>query len=96
MAETSDALVRGTTSETAADRHDRLLTLPPSAKFAFEVLEFEPGLSRGEAADRTRLSARTTRFALHALTEAGLVEKAVYLPAARERIYTPKPVVEEV
>lgn len=69
----------------------RLREQPPSAKLVFKVLELEPGLTQGDIAERTRLSARTTRHALSLLTDADLVVKEVYVPDARKRVYTPRP-----
>jgi len=84
-----------TASETTADRRERLLDLPPSAKLVFKILEFEAGLTQQEIAERTRLSTRTTRHALAMLKDDELVEEEVYIPDARKRVYTPKPVTVE-
>lgn len=84
-----------TASETATDRRERLLDLPPSAKLVFKILELEAGLTQQDIAERTRLSTRTTRHALAMLKEDELVEEEVYIPDARKRVYTPKPVAEE-
>ncbi len=84
-----------TASETAVERGERLLDLPPSAKLVFKILEIEAGLTQQEIAERTRLSTRTTRHALAMLKDDELVEEEVYIPDARKRVYTPKPVTEE-
>lgn len=82
-----------TDSETTTEqRRRRLLDLPPSAKLAFKVLELASPLTQQEIAERSRLSARTTRHAIGMLKEEGLVDERVYIPDARKRIYEPRSV----
>lgn len=69
----------------------RIESLPPSAKLAYKVLEYESPLTQGEVRERSRLSKRTTRHALRILKEAELVEESVYPLDARKRLYAQRP-----
>ena len=77
---------------TPEQRRARLDELPPSAKLVFKVLETEAPLTQSEIAEKSRLSKRTTRYALSELTDADLVEEDVFIPDARKRVYSPLPV----
>jgi DNA-binding MarR family transcriptional regulator len=66
--------------ETVAD-------LPASAKLVARVLEHEGTLSGTEIAEETRLPARTVRYAVGRLGEAGVVSEAFSLRDAREKRY---------
>ena len=78
--------------------------LPPSAKLVVKVLEYDGALTQKAIVEQSRLSQRTVRDALDRLVEAGLVEKDIYIPDARQNIYrlalgeedaeTPETVVE--
>ena len=72
-------------SETLAD-------LPPSAKLVYKVLEYDAPLTQPQLRERTRLTERTTRHAISILTEAEVVDEAVYPPDARMRQYRPRSV----
>lgn len=85
---------RTETADQREQRRERLLDLPPSAKLVFRVLEYDGRLTQQEIASRSRLSTRTTRHALSKLKDADLVDEEVYIPDARKRVYTPKPVTE--
>lgn len=78
--------------ESPEERAARLRELPPSAKLVFTVLEAESPLTQSQIADRSRLSKRTTRHALSELDDAELVERRVFVPDARKRLYSPLPV----
>nr|WP_276306749.1 helix-turn-helix domain-containing protein [Halomarina sp. PSR21] len=75
-----------------AARYERLLELPPSAKLVYLVLDREGPLTQQQLCERTRLSARTARYALTDLHAADLVDHSVYLPDARKRLYQATPV----
>jgi DNA-binding MarR family transcriptional regulator len=66
---------------------DAIRELPPSAKLVFKVLEYNGGLTQKGIVERSRLSQRTVRDALDRLDGAGLVEKEVYIPDARQNLY---------
>jgi DNA-binding MarR family transcriptional regulator len=69
-----------TMTETIAD-------LPPSAKLIYKCLEENEGLTQRELAAESRLSARTTRYALDRLQTAGLVDASTDLRDARRKRY---------
>lgn len=62
--------------------------LPPSAKLVLKVLEYNGGLTQKRIVEHSRLSQRTVRDALSRLREAGVVEKEIYIPDARQSLYT--------
>jgi DNA-binding MarR family transcriptional regulator len=61
--------------------------LPPSAKLVLKVLEYDGGLTQKGIVEESRLSQRTVRDALDRLVEAGVVEKDIYIPDARQNLY---------
>lgn len=67
---------------------DPLKELPPSAKLVLKVLEYNEGLTQKELVEASRLSQRTVRDALTRLREQDLVEENLYLPDARQNLYT--------
>jgi len=80
------------TDVTPDQRRARLDELPPSGKLVYKVLEMEAPLTQSEIAAKTRLSKRTTRYALSELTDADLIDEEVFIPDARKRVYTPRAV----
>ncbi|GGN08562.1 MarR family transcriptional regulator [Halarchaeum nitratireducens] len=62
--------------------------LPPSAKLVLKVLEHEGALTQKDIIERTRLSQRTAREALERLQENDVVEKEMYIPDARQDLYS--------
>lgn len=66
---------------------DTIRDLPPSAKLVLKVLEYNGGLTQKQIVERSRLSQRTVRDALDRLLDAGVVEKDIYIPDARQNIY---------
>ena len=62
--------------------------LPPSAKLVLKVLEYNGGLTQKEIVNKSRLSQRTIRDALERLQERNIVEKNIYVPDARQNLYT--------
>jgi len=62
--------------------------LPPSAKLVLKVLEHEGALTQKDIIERTRLSQRTAREALERLQEHDVVEKEMYIPDARQDLYS--------
>ena len=62
--------------------------LPPSAKLVLKVLEYNGGLTQKQIVDKSRLSQRTVRDALDRLQERTIVEKNIYIPDARQNLYT--------
>jgi len=75
-------------------RFERLLTLPPSAKLVYLVLDHEGPLTQQQLCDRTMLSARTARSAVTELEDVGLVTEEVYLRDARKKLYQAQPVTK--
>jgi DNA-binding MarR family transcriptional regulator len=61
--------------------------LPPSAKLVLKVLEYNGGLTQKQIVEKSRLSQRTVRDALDRLQGAGVVEKDIYIPDARQNLY---------
>lgn len=66
---------------------DGLREMPPSAKLVFVTLRYEGALTQTELAESSLLPARTVRYALDALREAGIVEERLYIQDARKRLY---------
>jgi DNA-binding MarR family transcriptional regulator len=66
---------------------DIIADLPPSAKLVVKVLEYNGGLTQKRIVERSRLSQRTVRDALSRLEDAGIVEKEIYIPDARQNLY---------
>lgn len=62
--------------------------LPPSGKLVLKVLEYNGGLTQKQIVEKSRLSQRTVRDALDRLQEQGIVEKNIYIPDARQNLYT--------
>jgi DNA-binding MarR family transcriptional regulator len=62
--------------------------LPPSAKLVLKVLEYNGGLTQKQIVDKSRLSQRTVRDALDRLQDRTIVEKNIYVPDARQNLYT--------
>ena len=69
---------------------DVVSDLPPSAKLIAKVLEYNGTLTQSKLADKSRLSARTTRHALTELDKAGVVDSEISLADARQRLYSLK------
>ena len=69
--------------------------VPPSAKLVLKVLEYNDGLTQKEIVDRTRLSQRTVRDAVKRLQDRGIVEKGIYVPDARQNLYTLSEAVDD-
>ena len=62
--------------------------LPPSAKLVAKVLEYDGGQTQSQLAEETLLPARTVRYALTRLEDAGAVDSRFSFNDARKRIYT--------
>ncbi|MBS3761101.1 helix-turn-helix transcriptional regulator [Halodesulfurarchaeum sp.] len=62
--------------------------LPPSAKLVLKVLEYNGGLTQKQIVGKSRLSQRTVRDALDRLQDRTIVEKNIYIPDARQNLYT--------
>ncbi|MFB6081428.1 MAG: helix-turn-helix transcriptional regulator [Halanaeroarchaeum sp.] len=67
---------------------ERVRDLPPSGKLVLKVLEYNGGLTQKQIVEKSRLSQRTVRDALDRLQEHGIVEKNIYVPDARQNLYT--------
>ncbi|MFB6125010.1 MAG: helix-turn-helix transcriptional regulator [Halanaeroarchaeum sp.] len=67
---------------------DSVRDLPPSGKLVLKVLEYNGGLTQKQIVEKSRLSQRTVRDALDRLQEQGIVEKNIYVPDARQNLYT--------
>lgn len=61
---------------------------PPSAKLVYKVLEYNGGLTQKDIVEKSMLSQRTVRDALSRLDELGVVSEEVYIPDARQNLYT--------
>ncbi|WP_435157983.1 winged helix-turn-helix domain-containing protein [Haladaptatus sp. DFWS20] len=85
---------RAPTPEDTADPQtnpptDVLSELPPSAKLVVKTLEYnDNALTPAELADRTRLPARTVRYALTRLEDHDLVNSRFSFADARKRCYS--------
>jgi transcription initiation factor IIE alpha subunit len=62
--------------------------VPPSAKLVYKVLEYNGGLTQKEIVEKSMLSQRTVRDALSRLREIDVVSEEVYIPDARQNLYT--------
>jgi DNA-binding MarR family transcriptional regulator len=62
--------------------------LPPSAKLVAKVLQYNNSLTQSQLAEKTLLPARTVRYGLNRLEDAGVVESRFSFTDARKRIYT--------
>ncbi|MFB6069728.1 MAG: helix-turn-helix transcriptional regulator [Halanaeroarchaeum sp.] len=67
---------------------DSVRDLPPSGKLVLKVLEYNGGLTQKQIVQKSRLSQRTVRDALDRLQDQGIVEKNIYVPDARQNLYT--------
>lgn len=67
---------------------NQIRDLPPSAKLVLKVLEYNGGLTQKEIVNKSRLSQRTVRDALERLQDRSIVEKNIYVPDARQNLYT--------
>ncbi len=77
------------TNTASLDRDDTAIReLPPSAKLVIKVLEYHDTLTQSELAEETMLPARTVRFAISRLQEAGLIESRFAFTDARKRLYS--------
>jgi len=68
--------------------NDGVRDLPPSGKLVLKVLEYNGGLTQKQIVEKSRLSQRTVRDALDRLQEQDIVEKNIYVPDARQNLYT--------
>jgi len=62
--------------------------VPPSAKLVYKVLEYNGGLTQKGIVEHSMLSQRTVRDALSRLREIGVVSEDVYIPDARQNLYS--------
>jgi len=83
---TSEALA-GSESEAKTDRWEPVRDLPPSAKLVAKVLDYEDTLTQSQIAEETLLPARTVRYALTRLEDAGVVSSRFSFSDARKRLY---------
>lgn len=80
------------TESSNPDRHEQLSDAPPSAKLVHWVLERKGPATQGQLADETMLPQRTVRSALDTLEAEDLVQKDIYIPDARKKVYHAEPV----
>jgi DNA-binding MarR family transcriptional regulator len=67
---------------------EQLVDLPPSAKLVFKTLEYaDTPLTQQQLVGHSRLSSRTTRYALTRLQSVELVDKKIHLADARQSLY---------
>ncbi|WP_018258102.1 MarR family transcriptional regulator [Halomicrobium katesii] len=78
----------GGASEPTTVEWDAVRELPPSAKLVAKVLEYNGTLTQSQLSEETLLPARTVRYALNRLEEAGAVDSRFSFADARKRIYT--------
>lgn len=71
-----------------SQNEDSVRDLPPSGKLVLKVLEYNGGLTQKQIVEKSRLSQRTVRDALDRLQEQNIVEKNIYVPDARQNLYT--------
>ena len=74
-------------TETEGDRWEPVRDLPPSAKLVAKVLDYEDTLTQSQIAEETLLPARTVRYALTRLEDAGVVSSRFSFSVARKRLY---------
>ena len=72
---------------TETDRWEPVRELPPSAKLVAKVLDYEETLTQSQIAEETLLPARTVRYALTRLEDAGVVSSRFSFSDARKRLY---------
>lgn len=82
---TTEVTGRSTDQESTAES---LRDLPPSAKLVAKVLEYNDTLTQGQLVEETLLPARTVRYALGRLEDAGLVDARFSFTDARKRKYS--------
>lgn len=74
---------------------EQLVDLPPSAKLVFKTLEYaDTPLTQQQLIGHSRLSARTTRYALTRLQSVALVDEEINLADARQSLYQLSPPAE--
>ena len=61
--------------------------LPPSAKLVYKVLEYNGAMTQKQLVEESMLSARTVRYALERLEDAGVVTEDIYFADARQSLY---------
>ena len=74
--------------EESTDRWDPVREMPPSAKLVAKVLDYNDTLTQSQLAEETLLPARTVRYALSRLEDAGVVDSRFSFTDARKRLYT--------
>lgn len=68
---------------------DQLTELGPSAKLVFKTLEYaDSGLTQQGIVEQSRLHPRTVRYALTQLETIDVIDDELYIPDARQRLYT--------
>jgi DNA-binding MarR family transcriptional regulator len=72
----------------ADDPWEPVRDLPPSAKLVAKVLEYGGAQTQSQLADESLLPARTVRYALNRLEDAGVVDSRFSFTDARKRVYT--------
>lgn len=77
------------------NRRAKLADLPPSAKLVHWILERKGPATQRQLADQALLPQRTVRSALDTLEAAELVQKELYIPDARKKVYHAEPVRTE-
>jgi DNA-binding MarR family transcriptional regulator len=82
---TTETLAR---NEETDDRWSEVREMPPSAKLVAKVLDYNDTLTQSQLAERTLLPARTVRYALSRLEDAGVVDSRFSFTDARKRLYT--------
>lgn len=73
--------------ETPTLSEDQVRDLTPSAKLVLTVIKHEGPLTQQALSVETRLPQRTVRDATGRLLDAGVLERRVYIPDARQSRY---------
>lgn len=76
-----------TQEEPPALSEGQVRALTPSAKLVLTVIQHEGPLTQQALATETRLPQRTVRDATSRLLDAGVLERRVYIPDARQSRY---------
>lgn len=85
---TSEATEAAESGEAGESGWDAVRDLPPSAKLVAKALEYNDRLTQSQLAEETLLPARTVRYALSRLEDAGAVSSRFSFTDARKRVYT--------
>lgn len=72
----------------ANDDRESIEDLSVSAKLVYKTLEHEGPLTQKEIVESGWLNERTARYAIEQLKDADIIEEELYVPDARQSLYT--------